>query len=106
MKKMRITGILQIHPMIVSWVLHNLVKTYFQIESLGVTNREKLNSEETRGNNILKTTTKRISERIWETGLLWNDNNIVLPGSSRQMALQRLNNLEKRLDKDAKFASL
>lgn len=85
--------------------LHNLVKTYFQIESLGIENKKKISYENRKANEILKKTTRRISPCLWETGLLWKNeppNN----KDSKNMALKRLESLERKLDKNPQYASL
>ena len=84
--------------------LHQLVKRSFTTEEFGVKVLKELprSNDDIRAQEIMERTTKRIGER-WEVGLLWRDENIQLP-ESKSMAIRRLTSMEKKLDKDEKFA--
>jgi hypothetical protein len=84
--------------------LHEMVKRYFTIESLGVKTVENRRSkEDIRALKIMEKTTRRVGER-WETGLLWKEDDIKLP-NSRPIAERRLNLMERKMDKDPDFAA-
>ncbi|XP_058817271.1 uncharacterized protein LOC131680575 [Topomyia yanbarensis] len=80
--------------------LHQAVKAYFAMDSLGITKSDKviLSSEDQRAENILKSRTQLVGNR-YETGLLWRYEDIRLP-DSREMALRRHQSLITRMDKD------
>jgi len=86
--------------------LHELVKDSFRTDNFGVIPpRKPLRSkEEERAINLLENTTKRIDER-WETGLLWRNDSPSLP-NSYSMAIKRLLNVEKLMQKDPTLAHL
>ncbi|XP_062717285.1 uncharacterized protein LOC134292262 [Aedes albopictus] len=80
--------------------LHELVKQYFSVESLGVKIVDGLQSREIqRANRILESSTKRIGQR-YETGLLWRFDVFEFP-DSYQMAVKRMVCLERRMAKNA-----
>ncbi|XP_058827116.1 uncharacterized protein LOC131687095 [Topomyia yanbarensis] len=79
--------------------LHELVKQYFSVESLGISLQEAPDSKDNqRALSILQNTTKRIGTR-YETGLLWKYDHIELPDSFG-MAFKRLQCLERRMKAD------
>ncbi|XP_062714236.1 uncharacterized protein LOC134291009 [Aedes albopictus] len=79
--------------------LHDLVKQFFSVESLGVDAAPCLESAEVqRAKRILENTTKRIGQRF-ETGLLWKYDRFEFP-DSYPMAVRRLQCLERRIQKD------
>nr|XP_012153196.1 PREDICTED: uncharacterized protein LOC105664201 [Megachile rotundata] len=82
--------------------LSELVKHHFTIESLGVSERVRNNTLIVRADKILKETTRRVGGQ-WETGLLWKSDSIEFP-NNKQYALSRLRSLERKMDKDPKFA--
>ncbi|XP_062711088.1 uncharacterized protein LOC134289241 [Aedes albopictus] len=82
--------------------LHDLLRTQYTIEE-GCTQTEILPETEAilRARNILEQTTRRVGNRF-ETGLLWNNDEITLP-DSYPMALKRMAALERRLSKNPKL---
>jgi hypothetical protein len=84
--------------------LHEMVKRYFTIESLGVKAVENRRSkEDIRALQIMEETTRRVGER-WETGLLWKEDGVQLPNSG-PVAERRLHLMERKMDKDPDFAT-
>ncbi|XP_065089502.1 uncharacterized protein LOC135710766 [Ochlerotatus camptorhynchus] len=80
--------------------LHDYVREFFSVESLGVSVAPNLEgSEDQRARRILEKTTVRTSNGKYKTGLLWKQDIIEFP-NSRPMAERRLKCLEKRLEKD------
>ncbi|XP_067628058.1 uncharacterized protein [Eurosta solidaginis] len=87
--------------------LDEAVKTYFSLESMGVsiTTKPLRSKEDERSLQIMENTSKYLAnEKRWETGLLWRFDNIDLP-DSYQMALKRLNCLEAKMAKDSQLNS-
>ncbi|XP_058817458.1 uncharacterized protein LOC131680765 [Topomyia yanbarensis] len=79
--------------------LHELVEKFFSVESLGIMEVAHPESAETqRANQILMETTKRVGQRF-ETGLLWKYDSFEFP-DSYQMAVRRLQCLERRMQRD------
>lgn len=83
--------------------LHQIVKAFFSLESDGIKipPDSVASKEERRANDIMKATTKLIGKQ-YETGLLWKNDYEKLP-DSRHTALQRLESLENRLNRDDKL---
>ncbi|XP_047992723.1 uncharacterized protein LOC125231325 [Leguminivora glycinivorella] len=80
--------------------LHRLIEDYFTIDALGVTNKMKLNEDDERAIAILKKTARRVEDgKRWEVGLLWKEDNPVMPKSFSH-ASKRLLSVEKKMDKD------
>ncbi|XP_036340974.1 uncharacterized protein LOC118750361 [Rhagoletis pomonella] len=82
--------------------LDNLMRSFFSVESVGIspTVKPPMSKDDERAWQIMQSTTKYVeSERRWETGLLWRFDRIDLP-QSYQMALKRLECLERKMDKD------
>ncbi|XP_062714715.1 uncharacterized protein LOC134291230 [Aedes albopictus] len=80
--------------------LHEYVRKFFSLESLGIAvapNHEGL--EDQRARRILEKTTTRTDCGKFETGLLWKSNYVELP-DSLPMAKKRLKCLEKRLQRN------
>lgn len=74
--------------------LNLLIKQNFEIDALKVTTANKRNSQDERVNNhLLAQKTRRIGQR-WETGYLWNDDNVTIP-CNKKYAFQRLRSIEK-----------
>ncbi|XP_055633239.1 uncharacterized protein LOC129773625 [Toxorhynchites rutilus septentrionalis] len=79
--------------------LHNMVKEYFTLEDVGAKIVDNLESpEDKRAKWMLEQTTKRVGNR-YETGLLWKRDDVKLP-DNYDMALRRLECLERRMQKD------
>ncbi|XP_062708688.1 uncharacterized protein LOC134288304 [Aedes albopictus] len=82
--------------------LHNLVKEYFTVEDVGAKSEVALEStDDQRARMILQETTKRVDGR-YQTGLLWKYDRIEFPDSFN-MALKRLECLERRMNRDPKL---
>lgn len=84
--------------------LHDLVKSYFSLEALGVSSLPRTSKAEERARSLLEKTTV-FRDGHWETGLLWNSEKPELP-NNYSGALSRLKALERRLDKEPKFSDL
>jgi hypothetical protein len=83
--------------------LHEMVKRFFTIESLGVKPVENRRSkEDIRAFKLMEETSRRVEDR-WETGLLWKEYEINLK-NSRPQAERRFHLMEKKMDKDPEFA--
>ncbi|XP_058816165.1 uncharacterized protein LOC131679452 [Topomyia yanbarensis] len=86
--------------------LHKTMKEYFSLDSLGVTqpNKLPLSSEDGRAQSLLVSLTHFNGER-YETGLLWRYNDVRLP-DNRDMALRRHQCLEHRMVKNRQLAEV
>ncbi|XP_031348278.1 uncharacterized protein LOC116174482 [Photinus pyralis] len=83
-------------------VLHDLVKQQWQIDSSGVYKLEKaMSKEDMVAQSIMDRTMTRSGGRI-ETGLLWKDENVVLP-ESKKNAMRRLICTERKMDKNEEY---
>ncbi|XP_053698559.1 uncharacterized protein LOC128745509 [Sabethes cyaneus] len=84
--------------------LHEAMKEYFSLESLGISKPNKLllSNDDQRATELLQTLTRRTNGR-YESGLLWRYDNVRLP-DSRSMALRRWECLDRRMQKDANLA--
>lgn len=84
--------------------LHAAMKSYFAIDSLGISQPSKLSLsvEDQRAMDILETVT-RIKDGRFESGLLWKYDNVRLP-DSKAMARRRWECLERRMRKDEKLS--
>ncbi|XP_053691246.1 uncharacterized protein LOC128739767 [Sabethes cyaneus] len=84
--------------------LHQAMKEYFALDSLGVAKSEKplLSVEDERALSMLQALT-RYKRGRYETGLLWRYDDTRLP-DSRAMALRRFQCLKKRMEKDPEMA--
>ena len=81
--------------------LYDLVANYFETENFGVKVLPVIESKiDVRAKEILKNTTK-IGERF-QTRLLWNNDNVVLP-DSYSMAQNRLLGIERKMKRDPVF---
>lgn len=79
--------------------LHRQVAEYFEMKKLEVkSDTQILSDANKRAEKILKETTENIDGR-YETGLLWNADKIEF-GESYNMALRRLEIVEKNRSKD------
>ncbi|XP_055584974.1 uncharacterized protein LOC129737840 [Uranotaenia lowii] len=91
---------LHIHKCSDDTTLHDLVKDFFSLESLGICSAAIPQSEEIqRANELLEKTTTKSTDGHFITGLLWRYDKIEFP-TSYQMAEKRLRCLERRLDND------
>ncbi|XP_058456571.1 uncharacterized protein LOC131433969 [Malaya genurostris] len=85
------------HKEITNEDLHELLRSHYALEESVVIVPQET-KEERRARETLERTTKRVGERF-ETGLLWKTDNPLFP-DSYPMALRRMRQLEKRLDKN------
>ncbi|XP_065094740.1 uncharacterized protein LOC135715349 [Ochlerotatus camptorhynchus] len=85
--------------------LHQAMKDYFSIDSLGLVKSEKalLSVEDERAVSLLQSLTRRKDDR-YESGLLWRFDDARLP-DSRSMALWRFQCLKKRMEKDPQLSN-
>ncbi|KAJ8723754.1 hypothetical protein PYW07_007734 [Mythimna separata] len=79
--------------------VEEIVRTHFQLESLGIENRSPTNDSDRRALETLEKTTKKLSSGQYESGLLWKKEDETLPNNYSQ-AMRRLVSIEKKLDKD------
>lgn len=82
--------------------LHELVKSSFSIDGLGVTNYQRKNRLDQRAEDILSKTARRICKG-WEVGLMWKCDRIQLP-NNQECALKRLQLLERKMDRNPVYA--
>lgn len=82
----------------------DLLKNALDLDGIGIVrqSRSLLTPEEKRADDIMKSTTIRISDR-YETGLLWPLDDVQLP-NNRSMALKRTKCLEARFEADPELA--
>lgn len=86
-------------------ILHDLVKEQWKIDWFGLEKHEKnMSREDIRAQDILNRTMKRIGDRF-ETGLLWKDEEIILP-ESKSNAMIRLHYTERKMDKDKDYGKI
>ncbi|XP_055604358.1 uncharacterized protein LOC129752608 [Uranotaenia lowii] len=81
--------------------LNILVKQMFIIDDVGAAISKPQTEEDNRALAILEKTTKRVGDRF-ETGLLWAQDDVVLP-DSYGMAKRRLECLERRMYRDERL---
>ncbi|XP_072930770.1 uncharacterized protein [Epargyreus clarus] len=81
--------------------LQKLVESHFDVDSLGVSTKEKINKHEKRANDIFEATATR-KDGHFEVGLPWKIDNPTFP-DSYESALKRLHTLEKRMTKEPAF---
>ena len=84
--------------------MHDIVKSYFDLDSIGITINSNVNSNESRALEIMEKTSRYTGDR-WEIGLLWRKDDLTIP-NSKPIALRLLKLLEKRLDCDEAYANL
>lgn len=86
-------------------LLHDMVKQQWQMDNFGIekagTSTRAMSKEDKRAQNILDKTMRRKGER-YETGLLWKDENMVLP-ESKSVAMRRLFSTERKMDRNLQF---
>lgn len=86
------------------YALDDLMREYFEIESVGIYDQREQKSEHERTIEILKNTTRRVKNG-WETGLLWK-NDFSPNVNSFDTARKRLFSLERKLDNDPEYAKI
>ena len=84
--------------------LDETIKSYFELEAIGVSVTGKPRSVHDRARKILENTSRFCGDH-WETGLLWKED-FAPENDSYSMALKRLRLLEKRLDRDKNYSEL
>ncbi|XP_062700521.1 uncharacterized protein LOC134284941 isoform X2 [Aedes albopictus] len=86
--------------------LHEAMKQYFSLESMGISKPSKLllSNEDHRANELLETLTRNTNGR-YECGLLWRYDNVRLP-DSKPMALRRWECLDRRMQRDDDLAQV
>ncbi|XP_046867756.1 uncharacterized protein LOC124460608 [Drosophila willistoni] len=83
--------------------VHKMVSEYFELENLGVKPTPPAPSDDDiRAQSILNETTVELLGR-YQTGLIWKRDNVNLP-SSYKMALNRLETVERKMERDKQFA--
>lgn len=82
--------------------LHEEVRRFFLIDSLGVCSKPRQNSEDVRAIAQLDRTATFVDGR-WQVGLPWRDEHSVLPDSYPN-ALKRLRGVEKKMAADGEYA--
>lgn len=90
-------GFFGYHQQVTNEDLHELLKSHYALEESVVVIPQET-AEEKRAREILERTTKRVGDRF-ETGLLWKTEDPRFP-DSYPMALRRMKQLEKRLEKN------
>lgn len=85
--------------------LNQLVRDFYALDSYGITKPGDIieSSEDRRSRQILCETTKRLG-KSFETGLLWRYDEFKLPDSWK-MAMNRLNCLERKMNRDHALAT-
>lgn len=83
--------------------LHDDVRRYFSMESMGVSaSKPRQNSEDQRAKHHLEQTATLIDGR-WQVGLPWKDNNCVMP-DSLSTAMTRLKGVEYKMKRNTEYA--
>ncbi|XP_062704050.1 uncharacterized protein LOC134286454 [Aedes albopictus] len=93
-----VNGYMNVHQGVTNEDLHDLLKNHYAVEESVVTVQLE-SADEKRAREILERTTKRVGDRF-ETGLLWKTDDPSFP-DSYPMALRRLKQLEKKLEKNS-----
>ncbi|XP_072935181.1 uncharacterized protein [Epargyreus clarus] len=81
--------------------LQKLVESHFDVDSLGVSTKEKINKYDKRASDIFEATARR-KDGHFEVGLPWKTDNPTLPDSYEQ-AYKRLRTLEKKMENEPTF---
>lgn len=84
--------------------LDNLVKFYFEFDSVGVNSSPKMNKEDARAVTILEQESRFVNDHR-EVGLLRKSDELKF-SNGREIAMKRLNHLDKRFERDAKYKSM
>lgn len=80
--------------------MEEMMKNFFKLESLGIEEKKPASDPEQRALRILEEKSKRLPDGRFETALLWRDDKVLLH-NNYDGALKRLENLERKLDRDA-----
>lgn len=82
--------------------LHEAVERHFKVEALGVAaTPARMPAADQRAVDLFKATIGT-TDGGYEVGLPWKWNNVVMP-PSREMALRRLSNIEKKMERNESF---
>lgn len=81
--------------------LHAMVKKHFEIDSLGITKKERVSPSDARAVELFNTTTKKVNGK-YEVRLPWRRDDVTLP-PSYESALRRLKSIERKMDKSDEF---
>nr|XP_049466981.1 uncharacterized protein LOC125908326 [Anopheles coluzzii] len=79
-----------------------MMAAYFEVEGYGPAKEPLLSKEDQRAMSILQNNTKHVDGR-YTTGLLWRSDNVFMP-ENRQMALSRMECLERKMSRDTSLA--
>lgn len=77
--------------------LHELVKSYFAIESVGTAKHQPMSADDVKVMQVIESTLKHDGER-YEVGFPWRNEEVELP-DNKPMAMKRLMSLEKSLER-------
>ncbi|XP_075157560.1 uncharacterized protein LOC142230820 [Haematobia irritans] len=85
--------------------LDNMMRDYFGQETFGIKTPVKplVSRDNQRALDILNLSTRKYGDRF-ETGLLWRNDNVLFP-ESYEMAFKRLLTVERKMQKDYKYAT-
>ncbi|XP_063635020.1 uncharacterized protein LOC134805696 [Cydia splendana] len=83
--------------------LHDLVKSHFEMDSLGIKNLNKSNPAEQRAIEIFNQTCKKIESNRYEVGQLWRKDDTTMPPSYTN-AVRRLHSTERKMKRDEMYA--
>ncbi|XP_063548089.1 uncharacterized protein LOC134755462 [Cydia strobilella] len=81
--------------------LHEKVRRNFAVDSMGISTKPRLNSEDERARELLEQTSTLVDGK-WHVGLPWKDVNCVMPDSF-PLAMSRLKNVEHKMSKNSAF---
>ncbi|XP_040172707.1 uncharacterized protein LOC120905736 [Anopheles arabiensis] len=79
-----------------------MMAAYFEVEGYGPAKEPLLSKEDQRAMSILQNNTKHVDGR-YTTGLLWRSDNVFMP-ENRQMALSRMECLERKMSRNTSLA--
>ncbi|KAF2901538.1 hypothetical protein ILUMI_04659 [Ignelater luminosus] len=83
--------------------LHEEVKEYYAVENLGIKSSQTIAAKELKRTLHIMETTLSYEEDYYKIGLLWKYDNMEIP-DSRSMAIQRLNCLENRIQRNPELS--
>ncbi|XP_063368206.1 uncharacterized protein LOC134656578 [Cydia amplana] len=83
--------------------LHDLVKSHFEMDSLGIKNLNKSNPAEQRAVEIFNQTCKKIESNRYEVGQLWRKDDTTMPPSYTN-AIRRLHSTERKMKRDQDYS--
>ncbi|XP_072930335.1 uncharacterized protein [Epargyreus clarus] len=80
--------------------IEDLMKNFFDLDAIGIEPKHPKNDPNERAISILEKRSRRLPNGQFETGLLWRNDDVVLP-NNKNSAIRRLEGIERKLDKDA-----